>query len=179
MSGGEALSRPTATGLSKGQPETQPLTPAPAPTPPLAFRTSLHVTVPCFPHLRKDDSSTNGQEGQRGVTLDPGREEANDKGHIPLECWVCWNDPWDFPSIQKGEQRLQMEDREGQGERNEEGQGFAPPAFTVTLAGSWTDGGRGRGTNGCPSCQKSHTKSLSICPTWQLKLQPPSVVLDQ
>lgn len=91
----------------------------------------------------------------------------------------CWNDPWDFPSIQKGVQRLQMEDREGQGERNEEGQGFAPPAFTVMLAGSWRDGGRGGGTNGRPSCQKSHTKSLSICPTWQLKLQPPSVVLDQ
>lgn len=70
-----------AKGLStgKGQPETWPLTPAPAQTLSLAFRKSLHVTMPCFPHLQKDDSSTDGhsrEEGQRGITLDPGREEA-------------------------------------------------------------------------------------------------------
>lgn len=73
--------RPTANGLSagEGQPETWPLTLTPALTPSLAFRKSLHVTVPCFPHLQKDDSSTDGHSregGQRGVTLDPGREEA-------------------------------------------------------------------------------------------------------
>lgn len=73
--------RPTVKGLSagEGQPETGPLTPALALTPSLAFRKSLHVTVPCFPHLWNDDSSTDGhsrEEGQRGVTLDPSRKEA-------------------------------------------------------------------------------------------------------
>lgn len=76
-------------------------------------------------------------------------------------------------------QGCSMEDREGQGERQAGGRSFAPPAFTVTLVISQRDGGTEGGTTTCLSCQKSHPESLSICPTWQLKLQPPSVVLDQ
>lgn len=44
---------------------------------PLALRKSLPITVPCSPHLWKDADSTDGhsREGQRGATLDPGREK--------------------------------------------------------------------------------------------------------
>lgn len=74
--GGETLSQAHGQGAesAKGQQKHGPKAQLQIP---LALRKSLPITVPCSPHLWKDADSTDGhsREGQRGATLDPGREK--------------------------------------------------------------------------------------------------------